>query len=387
MNLDVKEKMVEDIKDSIEKNDISAFANNMIGFMEETEKRIKADYEELKDVKDARILESRGYHALTSQETKFYDKVVEVIKTKGSAPSLDDVDVVMPETIFNEVFNNIKTAHPLLDKINVMNTRTITDKIIMNTGLTGTAGWGELCDAIDDEIKSGFGFIEVQMNKLSAYMFVCMTLLDLGYEWLHRFCVDCLSEAIAAALEDAVVNGTGSKMPIGMIKEIADLGETQTIPAVTKDAIEVTDLGPATLGTIAKTLSNGGTRKVNRMIMVVNPLDAYDKVMPATTIMNAQGEYITRTAFPMDIIESAAVAQGKAVFGIGEKYFLGVGLGKNGRVDYSDHFKFLDDLRTIKQKVVAGGQPVDNAAFVYADISNLQPAYLLVKTVEEEISA
>ena len=383
MNQDVKDKMVADIQDAIENGNVKEFASNMTQFMEDVEARIRKDYEDLKDEKDQAILAQRGYRALTSSEKKFYDSVIEIVKTKGQAQSLSGVDVAMPQTIYNEIFEEMRTEHALLDRIDFVDTRTITSKWLLNTGLSGVAGWGELCSAVDDEIKSGFVAVEVSMNKLSAYMYVCLTLIELGYEWLHRYCVVCLAEAIATALELAIIQGNGSNQPIGMIKTIAAAGETQTIPAQDKVPVVINDLSIATLGSIAKSLSNNGKRKVNSMLMVVNPLDAYDKVMPATTVMNANGEYVRRYAFPLEVVECSAVPQGKAVFGIGRRYWLGVGLGMDGRLTYSDDFKFLDDVRTLKHKLVGGGQPKDNSSFVYADISNLAPAYISVKVVED----
>lgn len=69
MNQDVKDKMVADVKDAIANGNVETFANNMVSFLEETEARIKADYESLKDEHDAQILKDRGYRALTSKES------------------------------------------------------------------------------------------------------------------------------------------------------------------------------------------------------------------------------------------------------------------------------------------------------------------------------
>lgn len=382
MNLDVKNKMIADSKEAIESGNVEGFVNNMVSFIEDAENKIKADYDALKDEKDQKILEARGYRALTSKEKKFYDAVVEIAKTKGAVDqSLSGIDTTIPDTIFDEVFEEIRREHPLIDRVNLVNTKSITTKWILNTGLQGVAGWGELCSEITSQLNSGFVAVEVNMNKLSAYMFLCLTIVELGYEWLHRYCVMCLAEALAEALELAIVKGTGSNQPIGMMMTIAQAGQTQPVPAVEKEASAITDLSVSTLGTIAKTLSNNGARRVESMIMVVNPIDAYDKVLPATTMLTANGEYVRRYAFPMEVIESSAVPQGKAVFGLARNYFLGVGLGKEGRVTYSDHYKFLDDVRTIKHKIVAGGQPKDNSSFFVADISNLAPAYFNVKNI------
>lgn len=382
MNQDVKNELVAEVNDCIKAGDTEKFAAKMVSFVEETEQRLKADYEELKNEKDEAILASRNIFKLTKDEKDFYGKIIESVKNDSG---VSGITYAMPESIINRIFDDLKKKHPLLDKVDVVNTKYLT-KFLVNSGISGTAGWGELCAAVDDEIANGIVFREVTLNKLSAFMVVCLTAIELGEEWLDRFCRETLGEAIALALEDAIINGTGSSMPIGMIKTIADYGETQTVPAVTKDAVEVNDLGVASLAGIAKTLSNDGAREVGRMIMVVNPADYYSKVIPAIRLMNAEGKYVEYLPFPVDIVTSVKMASGKAVFGIGKNYWLGVGLGKDGKLTASDHFKFLDDVRTFKQKVVAGGQPKDNASFVYADISNLAPAYYTVRALQEEAS-
>ncbi|WP_373565648.1 phage major capsid family protein, partial [Schaalia odontolytica] len=50
---------------------------------------------------------------------------------------------------------------------------------------------------------------------------VAKAMLDLGPTWLDQYVRTVLSESMAIALEDAVVNGTGKDMPIGMMKDLA----------------------------------------------------------------------------------------------------------------------------------------------------------------------
>jgi hypothetical protein len=52
---------------------------------------------------------------------------------------------------------------------------------------------------------------------------------------------------------------------------------------------------------------------------------------------------------------------------------MGIGTGTGGKLEYSDDFKFLDDLRTYKIKFYGMGRPYDINAFAYLDISNLVP--------------
>lgn len=55
------------------------------------------------------------------------------------------------------------------------------------------------------------------------------------------------------------------------------------------------------------------------------------------------------------------------------RYFMGIGTEKNGKMEFSDEYKFLEDERVYLVKMYGHGEPLDNTAFVYADISNLVP--------------
>ena len=61
------------------------------------------------------------------------------------------------------------------------------------------------------------------------------------------------------------------------------------------------------------------------------------------------------------------------------EYFLGAGGGKNGVIEYSDEYKFLEDQRVFKVKQYATGRAFDNTSALYLDISGLEEAYITVK--------
>ena len=144
-----------------------------------------------------------------------------------------------------------------------------------------------------------------------------------------------------------------------------------------KTDIPITDLSPATFGTILNTVSqgpNGKRRAVPELLMVVNPTDYYTKVFPATTPRTTDGGYNTGVfPYPTKVVVSAAVPSGKAVFGLGNRYFFGLGTAKGGKLEYSDEYRFLEDQRVYLIKLYGNGRPLDGNAFVYVDISDLVP--------------
>ena len=97
--------------------------------------------------------------------------------------------------------------------------------------------------------------------------------------------------------------------------------------------------------------------------------------------MNANGTYVQAFPFPTRVIQSNAVPANKAIFGVDQKYFFGLCSDQGGKLDFSDHAKFLDDQRLYKIKLYGNGTPKDNNAFYYADISGLKATYPTVNTV------
>jgi len=105
--------------------------------------------------------------------------------------------------------------------------------------------------------------------------------------------------------------------------------------------------------------------------------------MPATTVLNANGSYVNNLfPFPTTVYISNAVDEGKAVLFLENEYFMGVGGAKNGVIEYSDEYKWLEDMRVFKVKQYGTGRATDNTCALYLDISKLEPAYLTVKNHE-----
>ena len=104
--------------------------------------------------------------------------------------------------------------------------------------------------------------------------------------------------------------------------------------------------------------------------------------MPATTVQGPDGTYHNDVfPVPCKIIPCAAVAAGRAVFGIGKQYFFGMGLPKGGKLEYDDSTLFLEDKRAYKIKFIGNGMPKDFVSFKYLNISNLAPQYFRTKAV------
>lgn len=353
---------------------------------------IKQDNEEILAAHDSEVLAQRGYRQLTSQETKWYEKVINALRSSNPKQAFtaiigsDNEEDLMPTTIVEDVYKNLREDYPLLKAINFQHVG-YTTKWILNDHSTQTAVWGPITDAITKEITSAFRTIDVDQYKLSAFAIVELGMLDLGPAFLDGYVRACLTEALMAGLEMAIVSGTGHNEPIGLIRDISEgvsVSSTTGYPA--KAAVAVKSFTPAEYGALVAQLAKtekGKTRKFAKVGLIVNMTDYLTKVMPATTVLNTTGHYVNNLfPFATDVYVSNAVDEGKAVLFLADEYFLGMGGQKNGVIEYSDEYKFIEDQRVFKIKQYGAGRAFDNTSALYLDISGLEPAYIQVKQVE-----
>ena len=303
------------------------------------------------------------------------------MKSNDPKQALTGINTVLPETVIDSIFDDIKTAHPLLAAINFQNTGALIKIILSTTG--GAAAWGVISKTISEELTANFTEIDLSLAKLTAFLPVNRYMIDLGPAWLDRYVREVLTEALAVQLEVGIVAGTGSNQPIGMMKKLT--GATDGVYP-NKTAVSVTDLTPATFGGLLNTMTvtaNGNRRSVGNIIMVVNPTDYYTKVYPAITPRAADGTYnFNVLPYPCTVIQSPAVTQGQAIFGIADRYFMGLGTQSGGKIEHSDEYKFLEQVRTYAIFLYGYGRALDENAFILADISGLQEYALPVSVVD-----
>ena len=366
---------------------------------------------------DQRILIQRGFRVLTSEEKKFYQDIIKAGKEK-TVQTMNGLlsDKVMPVTIIEDVYKDLKQEHPLFAEINFQSVAYLT-RWILNDHSVQTAVWGEVNSSVSAQISSAFRTIDVAQCKLSAYAEIELDMLDLGPTFLDGYIRTYLREAIYVALEGAIVCGSGHNAPIGFDR---DIHQGVTVNSSTgypqKTPVEITSFMPKEYGTIlailaesevwytadsdgtvtaAETAANsdgsaksgytkhgGNPRTFDEVTLICNQKDYLEKIMPATTVLNAGGTFTNNVfPFPTKVIRSARVATGKAILCLPKEYFMGIGTSKDGTLTYSDDFKFYDDKRCFKIRMHGMGRAFDDTCAVLLDISELEEAYVYVKPV------
>lgn len=354
--------------------------------------QIMDDFKELQHTNDVAILAQRGYRQLTSQESKWYQKLLGALKSKDPKQAFTTIlggeteEDLMPTTIIEDVYKELEEDHPLLSKVNFVHVGYIT-KWILNDHSAQQAAWGEITDEIAKEITSGFKVVDIDQAKLSAFAVIEKGMLDLGPIFLDAYIRRCLKEAMALALEFGILKGTGVNQPTGLIRDIHEgvsFSTTDGYPA--KSQVAVKSFSPKEYGELVAQLSEtetGHKRKFGKVALVCNQTDYLNKVMPATTVLNANGTYVNDIfPFPTEVIISNVLENNEAVLALLPEYGMFVGGNKEGVIEYSDEYKFIEDQRVFKVKQYATGKAWDNTCALYLNIAGLEEAYITVKNLE-----
>ena len=316
---------------------------------------------------DRSVLQSRGQNVLTSAETQFFNAVIE----EGGFTD----DSILPVTTQERVFEDLVQAHPLLDAIGLQDLGAVTRYITSDP--TKAYAWGPLFGDIKGQVNAAFGEETITQLKLTAFAAIPNDMIELGPEWIERYVRTLLVESYSVGLEYGFVNGKGpaSNEPIGLMKNVGANGavtDKATSGTLTFAPSQYGEVVAGELYGVVRALStdeDGESRRVvNRIVMVVNPVDAIG-VQARNTIQTANGQWVMALPYNIRLVESEEMPVGRALFFVQGEYTAAIAGGY--KLKKFDQTLAIEDatLYTIKQ--FANGKPKDNkTALVYdLDIS------------------
>ncbi|WDA69264.1 phage major capsid protein [Lactococcus lactis] len=304
------------------------------------------------------LMASRPTNGLSKNETKFFNDI-----TSG----VGNPEVTLPLEIMNQVFQELQNAHPLLDIIKFQSAglkmrATVADSIYDG----GTAVWGEVFDDIKGQLKQAFHEVDFSQSKLTAFVAIPKDALENGYDWLKSFIIIQMSEAMAVALETALVAGDGDKKPIGLMKDLSKGAISNGVTTYPdKDVFaDWSDIDPKNAATkiapVMQALSkNEKEITVNisgQVKMLVNP-DDYYSTLAKFMYLTDNGVWVTVLPFGVEIIQCIAVPVGKAVIFAANRYWAYMG---GTKMQEFDQTFALEDLQLYTVKAFYYGKAYDN---------------------------
>ncbi|EKQ4189210.1 phage major capsid protein [Listeria monocytogenes] len=318
---------------------------------------------------DQYISASRTDKNITNEEIKFFNDINKEVGYKE--------ETLLPQTVVDEIFEDLTTEHPFLASIGMRTTGLRTKFLKSET--SGLAVWGKIFGEIKGQLDATFSEEESIQNKLTAFVVVPKDLENFGPVWVKRFVVTQIEEAFAVALESAFIIGDGKDKPVGLTRKVGK--GTNVVDGVYPEKVASGTLTFASSKVTVNELTdvykyhsvkeNGKPLNVaGEVTLLVNPTDAWD-VKKQYTSLNANGVYVTALPYNLNIIESLFVPEKKAISYVAKRYDALVGGALN--ISTFDQTLAFEDLNLYAAKQFAYGKAKDDKASAVWTL-NIKPA-------------
>lgn len=317
----------------------------------------------------------------------FLTRVREAIKEKRA---ISNVGLVVPTEFLGIIRENIETYSKLYNRVNLK--RLSGDGRLVIMGTVPQAVWTECCGKLN-EIDLAFNDAEVDCHKLGAFVPVCNASIEDADIDLAGEILDALGQAIGLALDQAILFGTGVKMPLGVYTRLAQTEMPADYPATARPWENLT----GNVIQIESTVT--GTDLFKRIVIASGQAKGkysrgqktwcmsewtYTYLMAQAMEVTAGGAIVTGVSGTMpvvggDIVVLPFISDGTIIGGYFDCYLLGE--RKGIRLANSEHVRFLDDQTVFKATARYDGKPVIAEAFVTVTVDG---GYVTVPTFPED---
>lgn len=245
-----------------------------------------------------------------------------------------------------------------------------TGRIVIE-GQIPEAVWTEACATLN-ELNLSFSQVEVDGYKVGGYFRICNAILEDSDVDLAAELMETLGQAIGYALDKAILYGTGTKMPVGIITALE--GVTGT-PNIVSHAASVTglDLAKAIVTDSGKAKS---TYSRGEKTWAMNET-TYTTLMAQFMEVNANGAIVSAMNGVMPVaggtIEVLNFIPDNVIFGgYFDLYLLAERAGTT--IGTSEHAFWIEDQTGFKGTARYDGKVLDANAFVAIGINGVTPA-------------
>lgn len=252
------------------------------------------------------------------------------------------------------------------------------------------AVWTENAGKLN-ELSLKLAQVKVDVNKVGGYIPVPNPFLQDSDENLAGIIVDYLGQSIGYGLDKAVLYGTGTDMPVGIIPRLTFAYNASTAPKPSwwqANMPDYTDLSTSNVGK-ASAASVTGAALFKEIIKTLGKIKAqyvggsgnkFWAMSPATWLtlqaemlsINSAGAIVTGAQAEMPIIGGAVeildfIPDNNIIGGYGQAYLLAERRGIE--LMSSEHARFTDDVTVFRGKARYDGIPVAGEAFAAFSIS------------------
>jgi len=341
--------------------------------------------------KDNTVMNKRTFFGMTTAErNEFFarEDVKEFLQRvrdlKGEQRAVTGGSLLIPEVIVGLIKENIMDYSKLLRHVNLKTVSGTARQVV--AGAIPEAVWTEACGKIN-ELSLNFYDEEVDGYKVGGYIAICNALLADNDVNLATEVIESLGQAIGYALDKAILYGTNTKMPLGIVTRLVQTSEPADYPTNRRPWV---DLHTSNVKTIANTvhgadlysalvLNTGAAKgKYSRGVKtwVMNEA-TYTRLISEAVNFNGAGAIVAGIDGTMPIvggdIEVLDFVQDDVIIGgYFDLYLLAERAGT--AITQSEHAQFIEDNTVFKGTARYDGSPIIDEAFVAIGINGASPS-------------
>lgn len=247
------------------------------------------------------------------------------------------------------------------------------------------AVWTEACGALN-QMDIVFNAEDIDAYKIGAYIPICNALLEDSDIDLASEILTALATGIAQGVDNAILFGTGVKMPLGIVTRLAQTAQpdswgtnapawtdlhTSNVLSLNIDSTTGTEFFAAlmaALGVAKPTYSNAG------LFWVMNR-KTHMKLLGKALAFNQGGALVAGMNSVMPVIggtiiemEDERINDNCIIGGFGGNYLLGE--RKAATFARSEEYLFVEDMTVFKGTARFDGKPIAGEAFVSVNFAN-----------------
>lgn len=312
---------------------------------------------------------------------EFLQRVRELSHEKRSVTG---AELLIPTVMLDLLRQNIGEYSKLISKVNL---RSVPGKARQTVaGAIPEAVWTEMCAKLN-ELAVSFTAVEVDGYKVGGFIAICNAVLEDSDISLAQEIITSLGASIGYALDKAILYGTGTKMPMGIVTRLAQSVQPETYPATAR---AWADLHTSNIQTITAANSTGvklfqsvlkafgaAKGKYSRGVKFWAMNEAtYNTLMAESMSINATGAVVagmngTMPVVGGDVVLLDFIPDNNIIAGYGDLYLLAERAGT--ALAQSEHALFTEDQTVFKGTARYDGLPVIAEGFVAIGINAVAP--------------
>ena len=340
---------------------------------------------------------ARMFGATAQERTMFFERddvkayLTEIRTCIAEKRALTNVGLTIPEVLLGILKENVIQYSKLYKHVNVRAIGGEGRMVIMGT--IPEAVWTDCCANLN-ELDLGFNDVEVNCWKVGGFFAVCNATLEDSDIDLAAELIAALGQAIGRALDKAILYGTGSRMPLGIVTRLAQQSQPGTYPTTARawedlhssNMLTAASTGADVLANIVKNLGAAkGKYSRGELVHVMNE-KTYTWLMAQAMTVNSAGQIVTgfdgRMPVAGGVIEVIDdVPDYNIISGYYDLYLLAERAGQ--KFASSEHFRFLADQTVFKGTARYDGQPAIAEGFVVQTVNGASAATTVAFTSDD----